>query len=200
MKGNSKAFLKEARVFSGSISDAPRCAIRMGFMVSYYSYCKASTGFLREAWRDKCRRRGRQQRKVGMAEVGTAQVGIQEDRFLPPFVPCGNPSFQNPRVFCNRHKFPSVYCFKFPQFPAKSIPSPGPPRPSVLASSDLIQLDNAELPMIAKAIYSGAPRRETAPGQDEVGFQSLPHFNRTFHNKLGQTPTRYRSQLWRRGT
>jgi len=29
----------------------------------------------------------------------------------------------------------------------------------------------------------------------EVGFQSLTHFNRVFRNKLGQSPTQYRSQL-----
>ena len=29
----------------------------------------------------------------------------------------------------------------------------------------------------------------------QVGFQSLTHFNRVFRNKLGQSPTQYRSQL-----
>ena len=29
----------------------------------------------------------------------------------------------------------------------------------------------------------------------QVGFQSLTHFSRVFRNKLGQSPTRYRSQL-----
>jgi len=31
----------------------------------------------------------------------------------------------------------------------------------------------------------------------EAGFQSIAHFNRVFRNKFGQTPTRYRSRLWR---
>jgi AraC-like DNA-binding protein len=30
----------------------------------------------------------------------------------------------------------------------------------------------------------------------EVGFQSLNSFSRVFKKRLGQSPTRYRSQLW----
>lgn len=33
-----------------------------------------------------------------------------------------------------------------------------------------------------------------------VGFQSITHFNRLFKDKFGQTPTRYRSRLFNKGT